>query len=73
MIGNWPIFKDGVKTECVNYRPISVISIIAKLLRNQLKTYMMNNNIMTINQSDFREHHSTETALLDLTNDCMAS
>jgi hypothetical protein len=46
-----PIFKDGVKTECGNYRPISVISIIAKLFEklecNQLKTYMMNNNIIT--------------------------
>jgi hypothetical protein len=68
-----PIFKDGVKTECGNYRPISVISIIAKLFEklecNQLKTYMMNYNIITKNQSCFREHHFTETALLDLTND----
>ena len=68
-----PIFKDGVKTECGNYRLISVISIIAKLFEklvcNQLKIYMMNNNIITKNQSGFREHQSTETALLDLTND----
>ena len=68
-----PIFKDGIKTVCGNYRPISVISIIAKLFEklvcNQLKTYMMNNNIITKNQSGFRVHHSTETTLLDLTND----
>ena len=68
-----PIFKDGIRTECGNYRQISVISIIAKLFEklvcNQLKTYMMNNNLITKNQSGFREQHSTETALLDLTND----
>jgi hypothetical protein len=68
---DWKLAK--VSLICGNYRPISVISIIAKLFEklvcNQLKTYMMNNNIITKNQSGFREHHSTATALLDLTND----
>ncbi len=27
-----PIFKDGDKSECGSYRPISVISVIAKVL-----------------------------------------
>ena len=29
-----PIYKTGDKTLCENYRPISVISIIAKYLKN---------------------------------------
>ena len=30
-LGVTPIYKDGSKTECGNYRPISVTSIVAKI------------------------------------------
>ncbi len=66
-----PIFKDGDKSECGNYRPISVISIIAKVLEmlisDQLALYLNDNNIIIKQQSGFRKRHSTETALLHTT------
>ena len=55
-----------------NYRPISVISITAKimekLIHNQLYDYLIASNLLTNSQHGFRPCHSTTTALLDITN-----
>jgi len=65
-----PIFKEGVKSDVSNYRPISVLSIISKILEravhNQLYTYLTNCNILSQSQSGFRSNHSTATTLLDV-------
>ena len=57
-----------------NYRPISVISAIAKVFErivyNQLSSYLSDlseNNILSQHQSGFRSFHSTVTALLEAT------
>ena len=54
-----------------NYRPISVISIIAKvferILYDQLYSFLANEEIITNQQSGFRSLHSTGTALLEAT------
>ena len=54
-----------------NYRPISVISAIAKVFErivyNQLSSYLSVNNILSQHQSGFRSFHSTVTALLEAT------
>ena len=67
-----PIYKSDDKAECGNYRPISVISNVAKifekLIYNQLLAFLNENEIIAKNPSGFRSNHSTETTLLHLTN-----
>ena len=63
-----PIYKSGDKEMCGNYRPISVLSVTAKLFEklvcDQLNCYLRENQILTNSQSGFREGHSTTTSLL---------
>ena len=66
-----PIYKKGPKHDMNNYRPISVISTIAKVMdkiaHNQLYLYFQNENILSPSQHGFRQGHSTVTALLEIT------
>ena len=52
-----------------NYRPISVISVVAKifekLIFEQLYEYLNNNNLISASQSGFRTLYSTLTALIE--------
>ncbi len=54
-----------------NYRPVSLLPFIAKSLErvvfNQLSLFLAQNNILDNNRSGFRSGHSTETALLSVT------
>ena len=65
-----PLFKKNKKTEVENYRPISVLSIISKILERavhvQLEAYLTKNNILYSYQSGFRKGHSTDTCLINL-------
>ena len=66
-----PVYKNGDKSDCSNYRPISVLSNVAKILEkivyNQLISYIKE-NISTNSQFGFRKSHSTTTSLLISTN-----
>ena len=66
-----PIFNQSDRNDMNNYRPISVISAIAKVFErivdNQLSSYFSENNILSQYQSRFRSFHSTVTALLEAT------
>ena len=66
-----PIFKEGRRTDPNNYRPISVLPVVSKLIErvvfNQLYEYLNNNNLLTESQSGFRPMFSTETDLLEAT------
>uniref|UniRef100_A0A8C2B1L4 Reverse transcriptase domain-containing protein n=1 Tax=Cyprinus carpio TaxID=7962 RepID=A0A8C2B1L4_CYPCA len=54
-----------------NYRPVSLLPFIAKTLEravfNQLSMFLVQNNLLDSNQSGFKNGHSTETALLSVT------
>ena len=54
-----------------NYRPVSLLPFLAKTLEraifNQLSSYLNSNNLLDPYQSGFKVGHSTETALLAVT------
>ena len=58
-----PIFKNGDKHLLCNYRPISILPFMSKILEkviyNQLSSYIINSNILTSRQFGFRNGHST--------------
>ena len=64
-----PIFKAGDRNDVNNYRPISRISVVAKVFERivQLYAYLEEQNIICKFQSGFRSTHSTVTALLEAT------
>jgi hypothetical protein len=70
-----PIYKSGERTNCGNYRPISIISVVAKILEktiyNQIFDFLKQNSILVNQQSGFRPLHSTETTLLHSANQCL--
>ena len=66
-----PILKKGDPSIFSNYRPISVLTSISKLLEKlvykRIITFLDSNNILHDNQFGFRKHRSTEHALQFLT------
>ena len=67
-----PIFKEkGSNLECNNYRPISLLSniykIIEKLMHKRLYKFLTDQNCIYELQFGFRQGHSTNHALISLT------
>jgi len=66
-----PLFKGGDQTNPMNYRPISVLSVLSKVLEKivfkQVYKYLDANNILISNQYGFRPNYSTSLALFELT------
>ena len=68
-----PIYTLDCKSKPTNYRHVSVLSAVAKILEklisHQLSNYLESNKILVNQQSGFRKKHSTETSLLSVTNE----
>ena len=66
-----PIFKKGSRLLVSNYRPISLLSninkIIEKLMFKRLYSFLEKNNSIYLKQFGFRRNHSTSHALFSLT------
>jgi hypothetical protein len=65
------IHKNDSKLDLNNYRPISVLPVIAnvfeKVVFDQIYNFLNNNDLLSKEQSGFRHLHSTLTAMLDAT------
>ena len=69
-----PIFKEkGSNLSCINYRPISLLSninkIVEKIMHKQLYNFISKYDIIYDLQFGFRCNHSTNHILLELTED----
>ena len=71
------LFKGGDRTDCNNYRPITVLPTISKILERavhkQLYEFLWANELLTPNQFGFRPKLSTVTALAHFTDNILQS
>ena len=65
-----PVYKPGEKSELCNYRPISILSSISKVLEKLIhirsSTFLNKHSILLPTQYGFKANHSTIHALLDV-------
>ena len=65
-----PLFKKNNNTESCNYRPVSVLSAVSKILEkavySQLESFLIDNKLLYEHQSGFRSSFSTDSCLISL-------
>ena len=65
-----PIYKKGDKSQCANYRPISLLSNLSKIFErtmyNRIEQFLSTFETIYKLQFGFRKRHSTEHALLNI-------
>ena len=66
-----PLYKKEAKTKPKNYRPISLLPLISKIIEriihDQTQVFFDENKILYTYQSGFQKHYSTDTCLSYLT------
>ena len=66
-----PLFKNGAKDELNNYRSISISPMLSKIIEKwismKLMSYLNNYKLLHKKQSGFTSGHSTESALILMT------
>ena len=72
-----PIHKAGNQSEASNFRPISIVpafpKLIERIVQRQLYSYMSDNHLFSSSQHGFRSLHSTETALLSVSDHILSA
>ena len=65
-----PLFKKGIKSDVNNYRPVSLLSIVARVFERIMFKYLYNhlkeNFVISSNQSGFLPGKSTVTQLVEV-------
>ena len=65
-----PLHKKNSRLEVGNYRPVSILCIVSKILERavyvQLQEYLKDNKLLYEFQSGFRKAYSTDTCLINL-------
>ena len=68
-----PLYKSGSREDGGNYRPVSILPAVSKLIErvvhNQLMEFIDHNKILSEAQFGFRKGHSTTTCILSFLND----
>jgi hypothetical protein len=68
-----PIPKIKTPTQCKDYRPVSILNVLSKVFEkvvySQTVQHLDKYSILNQMQSGFRRHHSTITALINVTDD----
>ena len=63
-----PVYKVDDQLERSNYRPISILAVISKVLERHISTsymsYLTTHNILSTRQHGFRPYHSCESSLI---------
>jgi len=66
-----PVFKKGIKSDCANYRPLTMLNLNSKILESvvcdSLDHHLGTNELIHPNQWGFKKGVSTESLLLYLT------
>ena len=72
-----PVFKKGSHQDVNNYRPISILPVLSKIIERHVtlhfRKFLEDNNLLHNTQSGFRNNHSCETALVSLMDDWLSA